>query len=135
MFNFFKKGAKKTEPDLAAMKESFLYAMRESVQHVQAINDKTRELFIEFVKNQQIQNMPRINGTDQGKVIHAGGKGGADFSIRYRNDTARGNNAGIHRLEWIAQPSAINPETEEEWDDTLWQPVAGGDAVEYTYEP
>ena len=58
--------------------------------------------------------------------------GGGMFSIRYRNDTATANPENVHRLEWIANATVIDPDTGVEWADELWTPIVNFIAVTVT---
>ncbi len=136
MFSFFKNDTRKQElRELEKLKGTLLEAMRDTIQKVSTDNAATRQVFIEtFAKLATDDLVNESEISKQGDVIPSS-DGGADFTIRYRNDTARENEAGIHRLEWIDKPTAIDPETGVEWADELWQPILHGDAVEYAYVP
>lgn len=60
-------------------------------------------------------------------VIGEGGSGAAAYSLRYRNDGA----TGVHRLEWIAKATALDPDTGLPWPDDEWNEVLNGDAEIY----
>lgn len=75
----------------------------------------------------------------QENIINGGG-GGADFSLRYRNDTERStlglsvSDPPIHRLEWIARDSATYKDedgNDVEWPNDRWKPVLHGEYVIY----
>ena len=117
--------------------------------------------FIEFSKQaheDRRREPQRDFSTQQGDVMVAtirrdeSDGGGALYAERYRNDTATGDPANIHRLERISRASAYDPAklaapdiplTEADmngdyahdhpymWNDELWTPVVGGEAVAY----
>jgi hypothetical protein len=135
MFPFFKSKAVKHSDDSAAERAMILEALRDTLQKVSDDNALTRKLFTEtFTQLSVDESVKVMNHSGQGDVIPTS-ESGTDFSIRYRNDTQRNNTEGIHRLEWIAKPTAIDPVTNLEWPDSEWTPVLHGDAVEYSYAP
>ncbi len=135
MFPFFKSKSDRQADTAVTERAMILEALRDTLQKVRDDNALTRKLFTEtFTQLSVDESVKVMDHSGQGDVIPTM-ESGTDFSIRYRNDTERENEAGIHRLEWIAKPTAIDPATDLEWPDEAWTPVLHGDAVEYTYVP
>ena len=75
---------------------------------------------------EQVPTLPGDESLKEKGRIDVVGEG--RISVRYRNDGA----GGVHRLEWIAASSAIDPATGLAWPNDKWTAVEGGDAEIYT---
>jgi hypothetical protein len=113
--------------------QAMIALFKETLQNVQKESVDTRQAFIAAVAEATGRAERIRQELAQASVIHSGE--GTLFSLRYRNDTATGNAAGIHRLEYIAKSSPYIPDddgnpTAVMWPDAEWTAVPGGDAVE-----
>lgn len=136
---------------LTQERDMLVRALSDTTAKNEAVNGETRKLLVSIMGRLSASERDTGILRTQGDVIHArpggssGGGSAAAFTIRYRNDTATSNEADIHRLEWIAQPTAIDTANYPNytatgdyaadhpymWADELWTPVVGGEAVEY----
>lgn len=128
--------------------ERLIGIVQQGMTTVQQEANTTRSAFLKAIAeiSQKTERSPTDFG--QANVLNDGGGTGSLFAIRYRNDTATGDAADIHRLEWIAKSSAYDAakltdagKTEADmtgdyasdhdymWDDDLWNKVVGGEAV------
>jgi hypothetical protein len=124
MFGFNKSDVEQKKQELEALRESYMYALRQNIEQTRAMNEATQKLFSEFVIRQQNEKGEEpISFTGQDGVIQDGGTAGTNFSVRV--------NTTLKRLEYINRASATDSEGAE-WPDADWLPVLRGDFVEYT---